>query len=246
MKYLFACIFLLCSLFSTTVFSDNYTIRFGMMSFYPPFEAQNSLKQSYGFDVAVAQAICNQLSKRCIFVTMPFNQLFPSLDNNSVDAIISAIFITPERTAKYAMTIPYYKAEMSFLTIANQNFTTNPADLAGKTIGAIKGTLFVDYATKNYPNSKVYAYDTASTTLYNLSQGNVDLVLLDTPNARWWVLNGNNQFKLIGNPIPAGGYGIAVRKDNPALLNELNFALNKIKTNGILQQIINNYMLFNE
>lgn len=231
--------------FNTPLLAQGDTIRFGVMHSYPPFVSQNALGQSYGFDIAIAQAVCQKTNKKCVFIPMPFFDLFPALDKNTVDALISAISITPERKEKYDLTIPYYKDQMSFFTTINKDIVASIEGLQGKRVGTIKGSVFFEYLKKNYPGAHIYVYPTSSEAIADLSKGKLDIILIDTLHAKWWLINVSNQFKIVGDSLPeGGGYAIAIKKGNPVFLQQLNTALQTIIDNGTGEKIIKMFLPF--
>lgn len=83
------------------------TVRFGIEGAYPPFswtEADGSLK---GFDVDMANALCNEMKVKCKIVAQDWDGIIPSLLARKYDAIIAAMSITEERKKKVDFTGKY-------------------------------------------------------------------------------------------------------------------------------------------
>src|SRR5262245_60766672 len=92
--------------------AQSETIRFGVLYFYPPFVAITQRGTHYGLDIGVAKTLCEQLHKNCVFIPMPFLDLFTALDNGTIDAAMSAIVISDDRKQLYDF-VPYYQGKMS-------------------------------------------------------------------------------------------------------------------------------------
>src|SRR5690606_17599012 len=107
--------FIAASLFmlSSSIFAQ--TIKFAMEATYPPFEYVDASGNIKGFDVDIANALCQQLKAQCEFSNQPFNSLIPSLQLGKFDAIISALGITTERAKQVSFTNPYYQPSGSFV-----------------------------------------------------------------------------------------------------------------------------------
>lgn len=234
-------------LLSNNIFGQIQKITFGVNHFYPPFVYTTS-KGVYGFDISISEALCEKLHAQCIFKTMTVEKMFISLDANNVDAIISALSITPEREKKYNSTNPYFKSTMSYLGLSTSNITITPDSLRGKKIGVGMGTSFESYVTKTYGKRVIIkSYASKEDAIDNLARGKIDLFLLDTPVAKYWVEHSAGKFKLIGETsiLPNdNGYAIFVRNGNASLVEELNKALASIVADGTYEKIKSTYFRF--
>lgn len=250
MKKFFAILFtcLLLILQTDAAFSQTRQIKFGITYFYPPFiYIGDGGKNFYGFDTEIALALCKLIDATCTFTPMTLENLFTSLDQGNVDAIMGALSITAERKIKYDFAGPYYKSTMSYLGRADSNITTMPQGISNKKIGVVKGSTFEMFLSKNYSDLiKIKTYPNMDDTINDLANKKVDLVLLDTPTADYWVHNSGNQFKIIGAPQHDNissdqGYGIAVKLGNTQLADQLNAALLTIMNNGTYTAIREKY-----
>lgn len=233
-------------LFSTSVVaSEIKSIKFAMEATYPPFEYIDAAGQMQGFDVDLAKALCQELQATCTFSNQAFNSLIPSLQLKKFDAIISALGITPQRLTQVAFTQSYYQPSGSFIAASAKHYQLT--DLAGKTIGVQIGSTFEKYLQEKYGSQvKQKSYASIQEAFLDLIAERVDVVLADTPIAQAWLQNHQAKFALIGTPIVdekyfGSGYGIAVRKNDVALLNALNQALTTLKANGTYTKIVNKY-----
>ena len=234
-------------LWSCSLYAANHTIRFATEATYPPFEYIDASGKIQGFDIDIANALCSQMKATCSFVNQSFNSLIPSLQLGKFDALIAALGVTPEREKQVSFTASYYEPSASFVALLDKHYTLS--SLIGKTIGVQQGSTFEKYLLDQY-RSKITmkAYASIQDAFLDLISGRVDIVIADTPIAYDWLKQNDHskKFGVIDKPIIdknyfGSGYGIAVRKDNVTLLNSLNQALQKIKTNGTYQSIKNKY-----
>lgn len=241
-KIIMAVLFLI----SHTVFAQAIkTIHFAVEATYPPFEYIDESGQIKGFDIAIAQALCQELKAQCTFSNQSFASLIPSLKLGKFDALISALGITAERQEQVSFTQSYYQPSAVFVTASKNHFVIN--QLQGKTIGAQQGSTFEKYLQEAYVNKvSIKTYASIQDAFLDLVSGRVDAVLADTPIAKAWLIQNNSQYSMIGQPIInekyfGSGYGIAVNKNSLELLNALNTALQTIKQNGTYTKILNHY-----
>ncbi|MBA2654732.1 MAG: amino acid ABC transporter substrate-binding protein [Gammaproteobacteria bacterium] len=226
-----------------TVTSHANPIRFGVIDFYPPFVFSSKSQPTYGFDIEVAKALCQQLKTECTFTSMPLNQLFSSLAANQIDAIMGAISLTPERKLAYAFTRPYLRSTMDYVTLTNTNL--NVDNLQGKRVGVVKDSTFYNYLRNKYEGAiQLVTYGTNQEVVTALSNNEVDIILLDSPAANYWIKYSAGVLKSVGTPtfLPFDeGYAILLKKDNTALTGALNQALNTIIQNGTFAKIKSSY-----
>lgn len=218
-------------------------IRFGVIYFYPPFVFSSKSGYIHGFDIDIAKAICQQLNAQCTFTPLPLSPLFQQLTADKVDAIMGAISITAQRQKQFDFTKSYFKSTMIYVTLTANNI--NPDNLQGRKVGVVKDSTFFSYLTAKYGNSITLKSFVTNEALFNaLSNHLVDIVLIDSPAAHYWVNYSTGLFKTVGTPayLPFGqGYGIAVKKGNTELLKALNSGLSVIMNNGALEKLRESY-----
>lgn len=223
-------------------------IKFATEATYPPFVYMDNRGEIHGFDIDIATAICNTLKIECSFANQPWDSLIPSLQFGKFDALIGAVSITPEREEKVLFTIPYYENSAGFvIPIAQKKLAIRE----GTIIGVQAGTTLADYLSHTYGNKiTINRYASAEQAFLDLIATRIDTVFGDTPVVTHWVKTaGKDQFKLadqiVTSPEYLGkGFGIALRKDDQALVDDFNRALRELKANGTYQKIYQHY--FNE
>jgi len=232
-------------LVTTHTFATPITkISFATEATYPPFEYVTRDGEIVGFDIDIAKAICKKLNAQCKFSNQPFDSLIPSLKLGKFDALIAALAITDQRKKHVAFSNPYYQNSGSFLTHKNSTMTLTPEGISGKTVGVQSGTTFSDYLKAKYGKRvKIQYYASEESAFLDLASNRIDAVLGDTPIILQWLQkHGKDNYKIVGKPIVdkkylGEGYGIAVKKNNTALLNAINKALAAIKSDGTYNKI---------
>jgi arginine transport system substrate-binding protein len=211
-------------------------IRFAMEATYPPFEYIDANGEIMGFDVDIAKALCLEMKVECTFSNQSFASLIPSLQLGKYDAVISALAVTPERLQQVNFTHSYYEPSAAFVGVDS-----------GNVIGVQQGSVFEKYLEDKYNTTIVVkAYGSIQDAFLDLDAGRVDRVIADTPIANEWLMQSDKKFHMVGKPIVdnqyfGSGYGIAVSKNNPDLLQALNKALANIKANGVYASIVKKY-----
>lgn len=233
---------------SISVAAPQKTIRFATEATYPPFEYVDESGNLTGFDIALAQALCQAIKTHCTFTNQSFSSLIPSLKLGKFDALIAAIGTTNERKKQIAFSNIYFVPSASFVIPQAAHLAS--IDISKKIIGVQTGTLFERYLlTKYSQTNSVKSYQSIQDAFLDLIAGRLDLVLADTPIAESWLRQGNHakKYEIMPGPVQDAhyfgeGYAIAVRKDNTQLLDLFNQALKQIKENGTYDKLVQRFL----
>ena len=102
-------------------------LRVGIDATYPPFGIAEGGDFS-GFDVDIARAIARELRVEAELINASFDGVFPALQNGSFDVVISAVTITPERSATLLFSDPYIAAGQQ-IVVRGDSPIAGPDDL---------------------------------------------------------------------------------------------------------------------
>jgi len=173
----------------------------------------------------------------------------PALLAGKVDAIVASMSITEERKKKVAFTDRYYRTPMQFVAPSGSTVTdVSPAAMKGKIIGAQSSTTGATYLEETYKDSEVKLYATQDEANADLAAGRLDFGLADKfVLYEWLKTDAGKCCKFVGPDlmdVNPDGQGIAVRKEDTALLADLNKALAAIKADGTYKTINQKYFPF--
>jgi polar amino acid transport system substrate-binding protein len=74
-----------------------------------------------------------------------------------------------------------------------------------------------------------------------LTQGKVDAVIIDNEPAKQFIAN-NDGLKILDTEYVEEEYAAAISKDNTALLDAVNEAMEELKADGTIQEILDKYI----
>lgn len=117
-------------------------------------------------------------------------------------------------------------------------------DLAGTTIGVQIGTTGAIYAedfVSENPGTEVIRYNKGADAVQALKQQKIDAVLIDEQPALAFV-EKNNELTIADEEFAVEEYAIGIAKENTELLYQINDALEAIKVNGTMDEIVANYI----
>jgi polar amino acid transport system substrate-binding protein len=213
---------------------------------YPPFEdfdksAPTGFK---GFDVDIVNAIAEQLDVDVEIKDSDFNALQSGLALNSgqCDMAASAMTITPERQEKIGFSDGYYDSEQSLLVPSDSSIASID-DLDGVKVGVQKGTTGEAYANENASGADIVVFPSDGEMYSAIKAGQVDALLQDLPVN---IDHQNDpkaagQFTVVETYDTGETYGLAMKKDNTALIDAVNEALATLKDDGDYQTIYDSY-----
>ncbi len=207
-------------------------LRIAMEGQFPPFEEVDANGQLRGFNVDIAQALCQAMAADCQLVRFAWDDLIPALNEQRADLILASMSITAQRaevvdfTAKYAQTPAFFFARKGLI---NEVIIT-PRRILGKRIGVQRDTTYDRFLTDKYQqHTEVQRFESAEGMYQALAEGRVDLVLDDAVSGYFGFLETDK------------GQGIAVRKGDQVLRERLDKALSIILSNGVYKRIEKQY-----
>ncbi|ESK36592.1 hypothetical protein P256_02504 [Acinetobacter nectaris CIP 110549] len=219
---------------------------------FPPFEYMENNKPE-GFDIDLMNGILKKGNINTNFIDTRFTNLISGLESGKFDAVISGMYITPERLMRVDM-IPYFKSTESVIVLSDSTYIPKVRDdLCGKTIATQKGSLFPDQLnqiskesciTKGKKAITVREFDTSPQAVQAILAKAADAQYDDTSVARNTVKKLNQKVKITSTEpfFPFIG-GIVVRKGDTVTYNHIEDGLQKMKQSGEYSSLIKKYDL---
>ena len=122
------------------------------------------------------------------------------------------------------------------------NTVNSLEDLPGKTIGVQLGTTGDIYASDyEAEGSTIERYNKGADAVQALKQGKIDCVIIDAQPAQAFV-EKNDELTILEEDFAIEDYAICISKDKTDLKEAMNGALNELKEDGTLDQIVANYI----
>jgi polar amino acid transport system substrate-binding protein len=231
--------------------AQELTLKIGTEGAYPPFNNLTADGKLEGFDIDIANALCEEMKAKCEFVTQDWDGIIPALQAGKFDAIIASMSITDERKQKVDFTNKYYNTPPAIAAPKDTDIKgVTKEDLAGKTLGAATATTHYNYAEKTYTDTTLKGYPSSQEFLLDIANGRVDAVTDDISVLEEWLKTPDGACcKIVGTITPVSeihgeGAGIAVRKGETDLVNKFNAAIDAIRANGKYKEINDKYFSY--
>lgn len=216
---------------------------------YEPFTFKTGDGKPTGFDVDIANALCEQIKRKCEFVEQVWDSMIPGLNAKKYDVIISSMSITDDRLKEVDFTDKYYNTPSRIVLKKSVKFT-DIASIKGKKIGVLKGSTQEKYAMGELKTAGVVvnSYEAQDQVYLDIKSGRLDGTVADYLEVSGGFLSkpeGAN-YTLVGPDLKDPKYfgygaGIALRKGEDKLKGELNEAIKAIRASGTYKTLNDKY-----
>jgi len=204
-------------------------IRIGIDATYPPFGMAEG-GEFKGFDVDIGRAIAAQLRVQPELINASFDGVFPALQSGNFDLVISAVTITPERSATLLFSDPYIATGQQ-VVVRSASTIAGPDDLAGRTVGVQINTT-AQFSMEKRPGIAIAKYNTIDLALLDLQNGRVDAVASDGPVLRYMMRNSFPGLKAVGVEYTDEKFGVVLARGSDDLRRAVNAALWALQESG--------------
>lgn len=214
-------------------------LTMGTNATFPPYEYKDG-DDVVGIDAEIAQAMADKLGLQLEIVDMDFDSLVASVQSGKIDMSLAGMTVTEERKQNVDFT-DSYATGVQVIIVKEDSDIASADDLEGKLIGVQQGTTGHLYCADDFGEDNVIPYANGATAVQALLQGKVDCVVIDQEPAKAFV-EANEGLKILETAYTTEDYAAAVSKDNPELTAALNKALQELKDDGTIQEILDKYI----
>ncbi len=214
-------------------------LTMGTNAAFPPYEFYDGDK-IVGIDTEIAEALAAKLGLKLEVVDMDFAAIVTAVQSGKVDVGIAGMTVDEERLKNVDFTDSYATGVQAII-VTEDSEIASVDDLDGKLIGVQEGTTSHTFCSEDYGDDSVIAYTNGATAVQALLQGKVDCVVVDEQPAISFV-EANEGLKILDTKYAVEDYAIAVGKENTALKDALNTAMQELKDDGTIQGILDKYI----
>ncbi len=235
-----------------SAFAQGKDLKVAIDATYEPFTFKTADGKPTGFDVDIANALCETIKRKCVFVEQAWDGMIPGLLAKKYDVIISSMSITEDRLKQVDFTDKYYNTPSKIVLKKDIPFT-DPASIKGKKIGVLKASTQEKYALGELKTKgvDVVSYDAQDQVYLDIKAGRLDGTVADTMEVTGGFLSkpGGENYQFVGSELYIPKYfgvgaGIALRKGQAELKKELSAAIKTIRANGKYKAINDKYFKF--
>ncbi|WP_394264244.1 ABC transporter substrate-binding protein/permease [Anaerococcus octavius] len=243
-KKLCAIIFTLCLLLPGKVQAsskkeDGKVLDFGTSADFPPYEYYEG-DEIVGIDPDILRAIGDYMGVEVRLHDMDFNNIIASIDSGKIDGGAAGFTVTEERKKSVNFTDSFTKTSQIIITRKDSDIKEVEDLNNGVKIGTQLGTIGDTIAKDDFGEENVNSFNKVPDAILSLQNKKIDAVILDKHSAENFV-NANKGLTIIETPYLEEEYAIAISKDNPELLEDMNEAIAALKESGEIDKIMDKY-----
>lgn len=217
----------------------------GTEAAYPPFEDIVD-GEIVGFDMDVMREIASRAGFTVEFQNAEFTAIIPSVQSGQFHAGMSSFTITTERREQVDFSVPYYENSLMAAVPAATEGVAAPEDLDGKRVCTQEGTTSEFYLREElgFTDADLMLLDSAPLCAEAVKNGDADALMIDAAFVRTVIESSGGELKqaFVIEDVDEE-FGIAVKKGNIELLNAINTALNAMKADGTLQELVDEWQV---
>ncbi|MCL1939438.1 MAG: ABC transporter substrate-binding protein [Desulfovibrionaceae bacterium] len=219
----------------------------GIDANYPPFAFVDKSGKPSGFDVDSMDWIAKKMGFTVEHRPMDWAGIIPSLLAKQIDMVCSGMSISPERKERVNFSEPYWEIR-KYLLVKNDSALTKEDLLKGKkTLGVQAGTneaeLLKQQAEKEGWNYVLKFYDSPPLAIEDLINGRIDGAAIDSAPADEAMNKGKKPIKVAGEFAEPDDFGVAVRKEDTALLDKINKGYALLKNDPYWEELKAKYII---
>lgn len=213
---------------------------------FPPYEYVEG-GQIAGIDAEIAAAVAGKLGLELQIDDMEFDSITEAVKSGKADIGLAGMTITPDRQEEVDFTISYATG-VQVIIVAEDSPITNVDDLSAEganyVIGVQRNTTGDIYTTQDIEDAglgTIDRYSKGADAVQALKTGKVDCVVIDNEPAKAFV-NEVEGLKILDTEYITEDYAAAMNKENTALYEAVNNALQELIDDGTIQGILDKYI----
>ncbi|HGZ6147673.1 TPA: ABC transporter permease subunit [Staphylococcus aureus] len=220
-------------------------LRVGLSADYAPMEFEHTVngKTEYaGVDIDLAKKIAKDNNLKLKIVNMSFDSLLGALKTGKIDIIISGMTSTPERKKQVDFSDSYMMTKNIMLVKKDKvNEYKDIKDFNNKKVGAQKGTEQEKIAQTEIENASITSLSPLPDVILALKSGKVEGAVVEKPVAEAY-LKQNPKLGISNVKFNEEEKDtvIAVPKDSPKLLSQINKTIKEVKDKGLIDKYMTN------
>ena len=216
---------------------------------YPPYGYMDEDGNYVGFDLDLAQEVCDRNGWELIKQPIDWNSKDMEINSGSIDCIWNGFTITG-REDSYTWSDPYIDNSIVYVVLGDSGIVTE-ADLAGKVVvtqadsSALTALLSEEKADVTGSFAALEQVADYNTAFMNLEAGVVEAIAVDIGVAQYQLNSRGDLFKMLDEPLSTEQYGIGFKLGNTELRDIVQATVYEMYEDGTFDEVAAKYSDYN-
>ena len=226
--------------------ADSKTLTVGFDAEYPPFGYMDENGEYVGFDLDIAQKVCDNLGWELVKKPINWDSKDMELNSGNIDCIWNGFTING-REDDYTWSDPYLNNEQ-VMVVASDSGIDTLADLAGKNVVVQAASAALDALNSDDNKDLTDSFGSLTenpdynTAFMNIDSGAADAVAVDIGVAKYQLAQREEgKYKILDEPIQSEQYGIGFAKGNEELRDTVWAEVMKLYEDGEIDKLAEQY-----
>ena len=213
---------------------------------FPPYEYIEG-GEIVGIDAEICAAIAEKLGLEVQIDDMEFDAIIESVKGGKADMGLAGMTVTDERKESVDFTATYATGKQVIIVTEDSAITSVDdlfAEGASTVIGVQRNTtgdLYTTWDLEDAGLATIDRYSKGADAVQALKTGKVDCVVIDNEPAKAFVAEVEG-LKILETEYIEEDYAAAMNKENTALYEAVNAALEELIADGTIKSIIDKYI----
>lgn len=217
--------------------AEGEVLKIGVNATREPISFLDASGKVIGLDAELAQRISIALNRPVEYMDMKFSALIPALQAGKIDLIVTGMSATDERRLSVNFTQSYF-ANSQVFTVRNSGGVKGLEmsaleDISDKRIGVFSGTIHDKYIQSNFPDAKIFRYNSTGDMILALKSLKIDAAIFDSFSANA-IIKNNSDMAILTKDVLDVPLGVGFSKQNPKLRESFNKFLQGAQTDGTI------------
>ena len=227
---------------------EDKTLVVGFDAEYPPYGYMDEDGEYTGFDLELAQAVCDLEGWKLEKKPLNWDSKDMELNSGSIDCIWNG-FTMNGREDDYTFSVPYVD-NSQVIVVADDSGIEKLTDLAGKTVGVQAASAALELLQSDEEGGQKKLADTFgalnefadyNTAFTELQAGALDALAIDVGVAKYQLKSRGEGFKMLDETLNTEQYAIGFKKGNTELCDIVNEDLQKLTDDGTVEKLAEKY-----
>ncbi len=226
--------------------TERTTFVVGFDAEYPPYGYMDDNGEYTGFDLELAQAVCDMEGWELTKTPIDWDSKDMELNSGSIDCIWNG-FTMNGREDAYTWSDPYCD-NSQVIVVAKDSGINALEDLAGKTVGVQAASAALDVLSDEEQQKALadtfgtlQQFSDYNSAFSELLAGSLDAIAIDIGVANYQIESRGDGYVILPETLNSEQYGVGFKLGNEELRDIVNADLKKLAEDGTVAELAEKY-----